>query len=98
MTRKADLGPPCLLSFGVVAARALCITRAFLMSASTSHAEDAVTPSPVFSNLDLTRLVADHQMLRRIGVGAYGEVWLGGRAPGGLRGVEGGVGGGVGYD
>src|SRR4051812_1678025 len=58
------------------------------MSASTSHAEDAVAPSPVFSNLDLTQLVADHQMLRRIGVGAYGEVWLARSVTGALRAVK----------
>jgi WD40 repeat protein len=58
------------------------------MSAQTSHVEDGVGSPPIFSKLDLTRLVAEHQMLRRIGVGAYGEVWLARSVTGAFRAVK----------
>src|ERR1041385_5809351 len=58
------------------------------MSAQTSHPEDGVTSRSTLRNLDLTRLVADHEMVRRIGIGAYGEVWLARSVTGTFRAVK----------
>src|ERR1043165_7697993 len=58
------------------------------MSAQTSHPEDGVTSRSILRKLDLTRLVADHEMVRRIGIGAYGEVWLARSVTGTFRAVK----------